>query len=211
MAGMEDSRTQAARTHFDRWSETYEQDGTSRWLREIQTRALGMLDLAPDDVLLDLACGTGAAVREASSIVKRAVGFDLSPAMIARARTLAAGLPNVEFFEGDVSGRLPFTDGEFTAFLCSTAFHHFPRPRDTIAEIARVLAPGGRAVIADGNRAHPAAFVVDLLLRAFQRSHVGLRTPAQFGADLRAAGFANVTTTTIWGGGYVFVRAEKQT
>jgi ubiquinone/menaquinone biosynthesis C-methylase UbiE len=205
---VEDSRTQAARTHFDRWSATYEQDRASGRLREIQTRALGIL--APDDVLLDLGCGTGAAVREAAPGVRRAVGLDLSPAMIARARTLATAIGNVEFLEVDVSGRLPFTDGEFTAVLCTTAFHHFPRKQDTIAEMWRVLAPGGRLVIADANRSHPAVFVLDLLLRAFQRSHVGFESPAHLRSDLRSAGFADVTTSTIWGGGNMFVRAEKR-
>lgn len=206
---MEDPRTEAARAHFDRWSATYEQDRASRRLREIQTSALAMLALAPDDVLLDLGCGTGAAVREASPMVRRAVGFDLSPAMIARARELAATLAHVEFFEGDVSGRLPFPDGEFTAVLCTTAFHHFPRPQDTLAEIARVLAPGGRVLIADANRSHPAVFVLDLLLRALQRSHVGFRSPAQLRSDLRTVGVTDVVTSTIWTGGYAFVRAEK--
>ncbi|MBV9797594.1 MAG: methyltransferase domain-containing protein [Solirubrobacterales bacterium] len=182
---MEDPRTEAARAHFDRWSATYEQDRASRRLREIQTTALAMLALMPDDELLDIACGTGAAVRGASPIATRAVGFDLSPAMVARARERAAALANVEFFEGDVSGPLPFADGEFTAVLCTTAFHHFPRPQQTIVEIARVLAPGGRLLIADANGSHPAVFMLDLMLRIFQRSHVGCRSPAQLLSENR--------------------------
>ena len=207
---MEDPRTQAARTHFDRWSATYEQDRAARRLREIQTRALRMLELAPSDVLLDLGCGTGAAVREASATVTRAVGFDLSPAMIERARDLGGALANVEFFQGDVTDRLPFTDGEFTAIVCTTAFHHFPRQKDTIREIARVLAPRGRLLIADANRSHPAVFALDLALRVLQPSHVGFRSPRQLRSDLSAAGFAEFTTTTIWAGGYAFVRADKR-
>jgi ubiquinone/menaquinone biosynthesis C-methylase UbiE len=208
-AAVQDPRTQAACTHFDRWSASYEQDRAARWLREIQTHGLEMLGLQSNDVLLDLACGTGAAVREASAAVTRAVGFDLSPAMIARARELGGRLDNVEYMQGDVSGRLPFADGEFTAVLCTTAFHHFPRQRDTIAEMARVLAPDGRMVIADANRSHPAVFLVDLLLRVFQRSHVGFRSPTQLRADLHAAGFADITTSTIWRGAYAFVGAER--
>jgi ubiquinone/menaquinone biosynthesis C-methylase UbiE len=91
---------------------------------------------------VDVGCGSGAAVRDASGLVERAVGLDLSPAMVARARTLAEGLRNVEFREGDASGRLPFADGEVTALLCTTAFHHFPNPRAAGRELARVLAPG---------------------------------------------------------------------
>ena len=208
---MEDTRTTAAREHFDRWSETYEQDSAARWLREIQTQALAALALSGDDVLLDLACGTGAAVRDAAKTASRVVGLDLSPGMIAQARERAeaAGLTNVEFQVGDVSGQLPFADGAFTALVCTTAFHHFPRPRETIEEISRVLAPGGRVVIADANRRHPAVFALDLVLRVAQGSHVGFRSPAQLMHDLCAAGFARVSFCTIRWRSYAFVRGEK--
>jgi hypothetical protein len=64
-------------------------------------------------------------------------------------------------------------------------------------------------VIADANRSHPAVFVADLLLRAFQRSHVGFRSPGRLQADLDAAGFVEITTCTIWRGSYAFVRAQR--
>jgi ubiquinone/menaquinone biosynthesis C-methylase UbiE len=208
---VEDPRTRAARTHFDRWSDTYESGPGARRLQSLQTAALASLGLSPDDALLDLGCGTGAAVREAAPAVRRAVGFDLSPAMIAQAQALtrAASLDNVEFREGDVSGPLPFADGEFTALVCTTAFHHFPRPLDTIAEMSRVLAPSGRLVIADANRRHPAVFAADLALRRLQPSHVGFRSPTQLMRDLCAAGFARTSMCTVYGRTYAFVRAEK--
>jgi ubiquinone/menaquinone biosynthesis C-methylase UbiE len=208
---VEDTRTTAARTHFDRWSETYERDSASRWLRQVQTAALASLALNPKDVLLDLGCGTGAAVRDASPSVRRAVGFDLSPGMIAQARerARAQGLDNVEFREGDVSGPLPFEEGAFTAIMCTTAFHHFPRPRDTIAEVSRVLAPTGRVVIADANRRHPAVFIADLVLRVLQPSHVGFSSPSQLLRDLCAAGFSHASFCTAKGRAYTFVRAER--
>jgi len=205
----EDPRTQAARTHFDRWSETYERDSAAKWLREVQHEALAALALNAGDVLLDLGCGTGAAVRDAAPVVRRSVGFDVSAGMITQARERAADLENVEFRQGDVSGPLPFADGEFTAVVCTTAFHHFPRPLDTVAEISRVLGPGGRVVIADANRRHPAVFALDLALRAFQPSHVGFRSPAQLMDDLCAAGFARASYCTIRWRSYAFVRAER--
>ena len=206
---MEDARTTAARTHFDRWSATYESGPGARRLQDLQTAALAALGLCGDDALLDLACGTGAAVRQAAPTVRRAVGFDLSPEMIAQARQLAANIANVEFREGDVSGPLPFSDGEFTAIVCTTAFHHFPRPLDTIAEMFRVLAPGGRVVIADFNRRNPVVFAADLALKRLQASHFGLRSPSRLMRDLCAAGFARTSFCTISGRLYAFVRAEK--
>ena len=206
---MEDTRTTAARAHFDRWSETYEQDSAARWLREMQTQALAALALTPGDVLLDVGCGTGAAVRDAARTVTRAVGFDLSAGMIEKARERARGIDNAEFEVGDVSGRFPFDDGDFTALVCTTAFHHFPRPRDTVAEMFRVLGPGGRVVIADANRRHPAVFTLDLVLRAAQASHAGFRSPAHLMHDLCAAGVQSVSYCTVKWRTYAFVRAEK--
>jgi ubiquinone/menaquinone biosynthesis C-methylase UbiE len=207
----EDRRTRAARTHFDRWSETYEQDSAAKWLREVQDKALAPLALNVTDVLLDVGCGTGAAIRDAAGIVRRAVGFDLSPGMIAQAneRARANRIDNAEFHVGDVSGPLPFADGTFTALVCTTAFHHFPQPADTIAEMARVLAPGGRLVIADSNRRHPAVFTLDLVLRVAQRSHAGFRSPAQIMRYLTAAGLSRAAYCTQKWRSYAFVRAEK--
>ncbi len=150
-------------------------------------------------------------MREAARVVRRAVGFDVSPGMIAQAeaRAQTAGLTNVEFHQGDVSARLPFADGEFTAAVCTTAFHHFPKPLDTIAEISRVVGPTGRVVIADANRRFPAVFVLDLALRAFQPSHVGFRAPAQVMHDLCATGFASACYSTTRWRSYAFVRAER--
>jgi ubiquinone/menaquinone biosynthesis C-methylase UbiE len=113
-------KTEAARVHFDRWAPTYERDRAARRLRE------------------------------AGGTVQRAVGFDLSAGMIAEARTRADGLRNVDFVVGDASDRLPFADTEFTAAFCSTAFHHFPDQLRTIAEMARVLAPGARRAVRGG-------------------------------------------------------------
>jgi SAM-dependent methyltransferase len=208
-APLEDSRTTASRTHFDRWSSSYESGPGARRLQGFQTAGLAALALNGDDVLLDLGCGTGAAVRQAAPTVRRAVGFDLSPAMIVQARSLATDIANVEFCEGDVSSALPFSDREFTAIVCTTAFHHFPKPRYTIAEMSRVLAPSGRLVIGDFNRRHPAVFAADLAQKRLQPSHFGLRSPAQLMTDLCASGFARASFCTISGRLYAFIRAEK--
>jgi ubiquinone/menaquinone biosynthesis C-methylase UbiE len=90
---------------------------------EPQQEALAALKLRPDDRFLDVGRGSGAAVRCTAHVVQRAVGLDLSPAMIARADELAKDIPNAEFRQGE-SEQLPFADGEFTALLCTTSFHH---------------------------------------------------------------------------------------
>jgi hypothetical protein len=103
----QDSRAQAARRHFDSWSQSSEPDRASRRPRDVRTRTLGTPGRSRSDVMLDLDCATGAEVGEAAAIVTRAVGLDLSPAMMARAHELAATLDNFEFVQVGVSGRHP--------------------------------------------------------------------------------------------------------
>ena len=197
-----------ARRHFDRWSGRYEKDRASRWLAGVQAEALAALDLQGDDRLLDVGCGTGAAVRDAAPRVERAVGVDLSPAMIARARQLAADLPNAEFQEAD-SERLPFDDAAFTAILCTTSFHHYPDPRRAIREMARVLAPSGRVVIGDGCGDRFATRVLDTALRLFQPSHVHLHTSRELASLLTEAGLSPESPRLLWRGGYVIMTARR--
>jgi ubiquinone/menaquinone biosynthesis C-methylase UbiE len=201
-------KKESSRRHFDRWAGNYEEDRTSRWLATLQEQAIQALELGSDDQLLDIGCGTGAAVRRATPIVERAVGVDLSPAMIARAHELAEDLPNVEFREAD-SERLPFDDGTFSAVLCTTSFHHYPDPRRAAREMARVLAPEGRVVIGDGCRDRFAVRVLDLVLRTFQRSHVHFYRSRDLESLLTEAELALASSRLLWKGGYVIMAARK--
>jgi ubiquinone/menaquinone biosynthesis C-methylase UbiE len=104
----------------------------------------------PDDTVLDVACGGGLVVCAFAPHVRHATGIDLTPAMLDRARLLAAekGLTNVGWREGDVA-RLPYPDGSFAIVVSRFAMHHFPEPRAVFTEMVRVVKPGGRIVVAD--------------------------------------------------------------
>src|SRR2546427_12046158 len=100
----------------------------------------------PEDTVLDVACGPGLVVCALAAVVRHATGIDVTPAMIERARALAAekGLGNVGWQVGDVLP-LPYPDGAFSLVVSRFAFHHFPEPRGVLAEMKRVCAPGRRA------------------------------------------------------------------
>src|SRR5213594_968655 len=104
----------------------------------------------PEDTVLDVACGPGLVVCALAAVVRHATGIDVTPAMIERARALAAekGLANVAWQVGDVLP-LPYPDGAFSLIVSRFAFHHFPEPRAVLAEMKRVCAPGGRVVLVD--------------------------------------------------------------
>jgi ubiquinone/menaquinone biosynthesis C-methylase UbiE len=197
-----------ARERFDRWAATYETDRRSRFNAKPQQEALAALGLHSTDRFLDVGCGTGAAVRAAADIVERAVGVDLSPEMIARAKELA-DVSKAEFVEGD-SEQLPFADESFTALLCTSSFHHYPDPRRAIGEMARVLGPSGRLVIADGVSDRFVARVADRVLRLVDRGHVRLYKSAELVELLERAGFGEFVVRTLWDGGFAIVGAQKQ-
>lgn len=128
----------------------------------------------PDDVALDVCCGAGSLTLALAPHVARITGLDLTEAMLeqARAAQSKAGVNNVEGVRG-TSDQLPFSDGVFTLVSSSAAFHHLERPADTLAEMARVCAPGGRVVIMDfafANDGKAAAF--DETERLRDPSHV---------------------------------------
>jgi len=199
---------EASRRGFDKWAPTYEDDRRSKRIAAMQDAAFDALELGAEDRLLDVGCGSGAAVRRAAPMAAAASGVDLSPKMIERAVELAAGIENVEFRVSE-SDALPYEDGAFTALLCTSSFHHYPDPAATVREMARVLAPGGRLVIGDGSADRPEARFVDWFLRRFDRSHVKLYRSTELAELLYAAGFERVSVRKLWSGGYALVRAGK--
>src|SRR5919108_5911347 len=93
--------------------------------------------------VLDVGCGTGVAAITAARIGARVRGVDLTPELLERARENAR-IANVEidFREGDVEA-LPLDDGEFDVVLSHYGHMFAPRPDVAIAEMLRVLKPGG--------------------------------------------------------------------
>jgi SAM-dependent methyltransferase len=93
--------------------------------------------------VLDVACGTGVVAITAARKGARATGLDLTPELLTRARENAAiaGV-DVDFHEGDVE-HLPFDNGEFDVVTSQYGHMFAPRPDVAIAEMLRVLKPGG--------------------------------------------------------------------
>src|ERR1700722_15486993 len=104
----------------------------------------------PNDDVLDLACGGGLIVCAFAPYVRHATGIDLTPAMLERARALAAEkrLENVAGQQGDVCF-LPWPDASFNTVVTRFSFHHFQEPLTVLREMRRVCRPGGRVVVVD--------------------------------------------------------------
>jgi ubiquinone/menaquinone biosynthesis C-methylase UbiE/DNA-binding transcriptional ArsR family regulator len=114
--------------------------------RAVLTGMLGLVDDAW--TVADLGCGTGQLAATIAPFVRRVIGVDASPAMLAAARKRMASLENVELRAGELEA-LPIGDREADAAMMSLVLHFVPDPRAALGEAARVLAPGGRLVIVD--------------------------------------------------------------
>ena len=142
---------------------------------------------------LDLATGTGYAAFALAERVPECsvIGVDIADEAIAANAEAAAdrGLANVTFQVVDGTA-LPFADHSFDGVICRYAVHHFPDPTATLADVYRVLKPGGRFVVADAvkNDGDTADFV-----NAFQAlkpdGHIRMYTPGEFTKLLADSGF----------------------
>ncbi|MDX6749177.1 methyltransferase domain-containing protein [Geminicoccaceae bacterium 1502E] len=119
---------------------------------------LDRIDLDGVQQALDLGCGTGVAARTLARrrhFAGRVLGIDLSPALVERARALAgAELPEerVQFEAGDARA-LALPDASFDVIIAHTLLSHVADPLAVVREAARLVRPGGRIVLCDGDYA----------------------------------------------------------
>ena len=100
--------------------------------------------------LLDIGCGTGALLELVAPHVQAAIGVDASRDMLALARTRLAehGVSHVTVRQADMY-RLPLADASFDVATLQMVLHYAEDPAAVLREAARVLAPGGTALIVD--------------------------------------------------------------
>ncbi len=138
---------------YAQWAPDYDDPGNDTIALEepVVRELLGQL---PDGVVLDAACGTGRHAAHLNHVRDDGViGVDASKAMLARAR---AKLPGVDFRQGKLTS-LPLDDGEVAAAVCALALSHLPELGPAIAELGRVLRPGGRLIVSNP---HPLATAI---------------------------------------------------
>ncbi|HEY7286707.1 MAG TPA: metalloregulator ArsR/SmtB family transcription factor [Vicinamibacterales bacterium] len=96
----------------------------------------------------DLGCGTGQVSAALAPFVARVIAIDGSAAMLQSAKRRVQAFDNVELRRGDLE-ELPVDDGRLDAAMLTLVLHHVPEPDKALAEVARVVKPGGRIVLVD--------------------------------------------------------------
>ncbi|MGH8225293.1 MAG: class I SAM-dependent methyltransferase [Gammaproteobacteria bacterium] len=155
------------RAEYAALNEHYER----RWRRYLAAtiaHTLGALAPRPGKRILDVGCGTGLALARLGETATdlRLVGVDLSPEMLARARSRLPA--SVSLAHADAR-RLPFAAAQFDAVITSSALHYLDDPAPALFEAARVLAPGGRLIVTDWCRDFFVMFLCEHWLRIRKR------------------------------------------
>ena len=101
--------------------------------------------------VLDVGCGTGELAANLAPFVSQVIGVDSSAEMLEAARDRLVAHPNVELRRGQLE-RLPLENESVDAITVCLVLHHVPDPTSVFAEIARVLRPGGKALLVDMQR-----------------------------------------------------------
>jgi SAM-dependent methyltransferase len=107
---------------------------------------LGLID--PTLVAGDLGCGTGQLTETIAPYVRRVIAVDGSTDMLDAARRRLGERPNVDIRQGDLEA-LPLDAGELDCAMLALVLHHAPNPANALAEVARVVKPGGRLLVVD--------------------------------------------------------------
>ena len=142
------SMTKASAGYFEQVAGEWDTLRAGYFGESVREAAIAKAYLRPEMVVADIGTGTGFLAAGLAPVVKQVYAVDGSAAMLDVARRNLGELSNVELRQADGSA-LPFDDASLDAVFANMYLHHCPDPGAAIAEMARVVRPGGRLVITD--------------------------------------------------------------
>jgi len=167
---------------------------------DYKQKALAFLNCREGEHLVDVGCGAGddlLSLAQAFPHALQLTGIDPDPGSLKAAslRAEAAGV-EITFREGNL-GALPLEDGEIDVIRCDRVFQHLKDPDAGLAEMIRVVKPGGRVVVVDVDWGslvldHPSPFLTDRITGFIRDSHVNGRAGRQLVGAFHRAGLQEV-------------------
>lgn len=175
-------------------------------------------NLRPGEIVVDLGCGGGLDVFLAAAKVGpsgRAIGIDMTPAMLELARTNAAkgnggrGFPNVEFHQATIDN-LPLPDASVDCVISNCVINLAPDKPAVFREIARVLKSGGRLAVSDIALKKPLPSEIGQDLMAYVGCIAGAIPIEEYRRALHQAGFASVVVIDTEADLNAYAKVENQ-
>ncbi|MDH3388288.1 MAG: methyltransferase domain-containing protein [Gammaproteobacteria bacterium] len=189
-------------------ADVYETQKVVAIFRPLAQATVDQTNVDPHDRVIDVACGTGIVSRvleEKYPSLARIVGVDLNQSMIEKARSLTSSGPTrIEWLQTDALD-MPFEDHSFSLAICQQGLQYFPEKERTLAEIRRVLEPGGRIAITVWSGASPLFLAIAAALETFIDREIAERslTPFTFNDQphieslVSGAGFHDISISRI--------------
>jgi ubiquinone/menaquinone biosynthesis C-methylase UbiE len=133
---------------FNQWAAAGRGDEMESHHSDITDQTLAMMDLKPNDRVLDLGCGTGWASRRLARMVTsgEVVGVDVADEMLRRAEAASTSFSNVRYLWGSAES-LPLPENHFSKVLSVESFYYYADQGTALDELRRVMSPGGRLFI----------------------------------------------------------------
>jgi len=167
---------------------------TATFTTPVAAQLVKFAGIAPGEVVLDVGTGTGVVAVTAARAGARVTGLDLTPALLDEARKNAhLAQVDVTWQEGDAED-LPYPDASFDVVVSEFGHMFAPRPAVAVAELRRVLRPGGRVAFATWPPEHFVGRLFALIGRYGPPLPPGASAPPEWGnpaviVERLAAGF----------------------
>jgi len=150
MLSMQQTQHDVIRREFGQQAARFGEQGLTLSNQAYLQWMVAQLDLQPDFEVLDVAAGTGHLSRAIAPYVRRVVGLDLTPEMLAEGRRDAEqqGLTNLVFEQGEAE-HLSYAPESFDLVVTRFSLHHFADPPAPLQEMVRVCRRGGKVAVID--------------------------------------------------------------
>jgi arsenite methyltransferase len=179
---------------FNQWAAAGRGDEMEDHHSDITDQTLALMDIRPEDRILDLGCGTGWASRRMARIAVRGevVGLDLADEMLRRAEEASAAFKNVRYVWGSAE-KIAEADNAFSKVLSVESFYYYADQGKALDELRRVMAPGAKAFI---------------LINLYKDNHYSLRWVTELKVPVQALSEAEYKTL-LQKHGFINVEARR--